>query len=103
DISLAVFADLDLGDDVPDEFEIDFRDAHARIPPRAGKRQGHIGFGLAAEIDGSVVNLILHRFSELWLLRKIETTAHDVHRQSRHTKLLLAARIDLRKFGDRRN
>ena len=38
-IGLAVFANLDLGDDVPDELEIDLRNVYAGIAPRACKRQ----------------------------------------------------------------
>ena len=102
-ISVAALADLDFRHHVPDQLEIDFRDAHAGVAARTGERQRHVRLGLAAEIDRTVINLVLHRFDEFRLLRQIETATDDVHRQSRHPQLLLAAGIDLRKLGDRRN
>ena len=45
-VSLPALANLNLGDDVPDQLKIDFRDADAGVATRAGERQRHIRFGL---------------------------------------------------------
>jgi len=37
-VGLAALTDFDLGDDVPDQLEIDFRDADAGVTTRAGER-----------------------------------------------------------------
>ncbi len=102
-VGLAALANLDLGDDVPDQLQVDFSDADAGVATRAGKRQRHVRFGLAAEIDRAVIDLVFHRLGELRLLGQVETAADHIHRQARYAKLFLAACIDLRKFGDGRN
>ena len=61
DIGLPALADLDLRDHVPDEFEVDLGNADAGSAARAGQRQGHIGLGLAAEIDRAVIDLVRRR------------------------------------------
>ena len=43
DIRLAMFADLDLRDHIPDELEIDFGNAHAGIAPCPGNGERHVG------------------------------------------------------------
>ena len=47
DIGMTALADLDLGDHVPDQLEIDFGDADPSVLARAGQRQCHIGLGLS--------------------------------------------------------
>ena len=69
DIGTPILADLDGRHDIPDEFQIDFRDVHARIASRAAKRQRHVGFGLVAKVNGSVVDLPPERFGEFGLAR----------------------------------
>jgi hypothetical protein len=67
-IGLAALANLDFRDDVPDQLEIDFRDADAGIAPRAGERESHVRLGFAPEVDRAIVDLVLHRFGEFGLL-----------------------------------
>ena len=59
-IGVAVLADLDLRDHVPDQLEIDLGDADAGLAPRAGERERHVGLGFAAEIDRAVIDLVGH-------------------------------------------
>ena len=102
-IGLPARAHLDLGYHVPDELEIDLGDAHARIPARAGERQGHVGLGLPAKIDGAVVDLVRNRFGEFRVLGEVGLACHHVHGQARDAQLLAAGRIELRELGDRRH
>ena len=81
DIGVAALADLDLRDHVPDQFEIDFGDAHAGVAPRAGNGQRHIRLGFAAEIDRAVVDLARHRFRELGIIGKVGAARNHVHGQ----------------------
>src|SRR5438105_15467295 len=76
DVGVAALADLDLRDHVPDELEIDFRDAHTRVAPRAGDGQRHVWLGFAAEIDRPVIDLARHRFRELGIIGEDGTTGH---------------------------
>ena len=103
DKGAAVDADLDLRHHVPDQLEIDLRDADAGITPRAGERDRHIGLGLAAEIDRSVIDLVGHRLLEFRLVGIIDAAADHVHGEPRHFQLLVAGGVDLRQFGDRRH
>ena len=102
-IGLSPFADLDLGYHVPDELEIDLGDAHACIPARAGERQRHVGLGLPAKIDGSVVDLVRNGFCELRVLREVGLACDHVHGQARDPQLLAAGGIELRELGDGRH
>ena len=58
--------------------------------------------GVAAEIDRTVIDLLGHRVGEFRLLGKIDLAVDDVHRQPGYAELLLAGRIKLRQFRDRR-
>ena len=63
-IGASVAGELDLGEHVPDQFQIDLGDAHPGVAPRAGKRQCHVRLGFAAEIDRAVIHLVRHRLGE---------------------------------------
>ena len=102
-VGLAVLADLDLRDHVPDQLEIDLGDADAGIAPRAGERQRHVGLGFAAEIDRAVIDLLGHRLGELRLLGEIGLARDHVHGEPRHLELLAAGGVELRQLGDRRH
>ncbi len=99
-IGAAVLADLDLRHHVPDQLEVDLRDAHAGVAPRPGERQRHVGFGFAAEIDRAVIDFVRHGFGEFRPLGIVDAAADHVHAQPRHPQLLVARGIDLRQFGD---
>ena len=100
-VGAAFFADLDLRHHVPNQLEVDLRDAHAGVAPRAGERQRHVRLGLAAEVDRAVVDLVGRGFGELRLLGEVDAAADHVHGEPRDAQPLLARGIDLRQFGDR--
>src|SRR3974390_1237007 len=102
-ISLAMCANLNLRDDIPDELEIDFRDANSGIPPGTGKRQYHVRLRFASEVDRSVINLVFYSLGELGLFRQIEIAADNIHGKARDSQLLLATRIHLSKLSNRGN
>ena len=102
-VSASVPGELDLGQHVPDEFQVDLGDAHAGIAPRAGERQRHVGLGFAAEIDRAVIDLVRHRLGEARLLGHVVAAADHFHGEPRHLQLLVAARVDLGELGDRRH
>ncbi len=102
-VGLPVRADLDLRHHVPDELEIDLRDAHPGVPARASHPERHIGFRLAAEIDRPIVDLLRHRLGEFGVLGEVGLAPDHVHGDPRHLELLAARGIELGKLGDRRN
>ena len=61
DVGMSALADLDLRNHVPDQLEVDLRDAHAGVAARAGQCQRHVGLGFAAEIDRAVIDLSWRR------------------------------------------
>ena len=99
-IGVAALADLDLGDHVPDQLEIDLGHAHAGIAPGAGDRERHVGLRLAAEIDRPVIDLACHRLRELRIVGEIGAAADHVHGQPRDPQPLLAAGVELRQLGN---
>ena len=102
-VSAAVAGELDLGENVPDQLQIDLGDAHAGVAPRAGERQRHVRLGFAAEIDRAVIDLVRHRFGEGRILGDVIAAADHFHGEPRHFELLVAGRVDLGEFGDRRH
>ena len=98
-VRVAVVADLDLRDYVPDQLEVDFGDADAVLAPRAGERKRHIGLRLAAKIDCSVIDFVGDRLGEFRVCRQIEIAANHVHGKARHAQLLPAVCIQQRKLG----
>ena len=102
-IGMAALADLDLRDHVPDQFQIDLGDADTGVLAVAGQRQRHIRLGLAAEIDRAVINLVGDGFGEFRLFGEVDPAVGDVHVNAGDAQALLAGRIDLRQFGDRRH
>ena len=102
-IGAPVPGEFDLRQHVPDQFQIDLGDAHAGVAPRAGERQRHVRFGFAAEIDRAEIDLVRHRLGEARVLGDVVAAADHLHGEPRHPQLLVAARIDLGKLGDRRH
>ncbi len=100
DIGVAALADLDLRDHVPDELEIDFRDAHTRVAPRAGDGQRHVRLGFAAEIDRPVIDLARHRFRELGIVGEVGAAGDHVHGQPRDSQPLFAGGVELGELSD---
>ncbi len=102
-IGMAVLADLDVGDHVPDQLQIDFGDGNAGVLAGAGQRQRHVGLGLAAEIDRPVIDLVGDGLGEFRILGEVEAAVDHVHRQPRDPQALVAGRIDLGQLGDGRH
>src|SRR3954468_23593414 len=90
---LALLADLDLRDYVPDELQVHLGDADAGVTAGACHGERHVGFGFAAEIHRAVVDFLRHRFHELWVLGEIgaDTTASIASRDTRSCSLPLAS------------
>ena len=101
-IGAAMRADLDLGNHIPDQLEIDLRDAHAGVTPGAGQRQRHVRLGFPAKINRAVIHFVRHRLCEFRLVRVVDTTTNHVHCQPGDLELLAAGGIDLSKLRDRR-
>mgnify|MGYP000934535131 CR=1 FL=1 len=103
DIGMAALADLDLGDHVPDQLQINLGDAYAGVLAGAGQGQRHIRFGLPPKIDGAVIDLVGDSLRKFWLFREIEAAVNGIHGKPRNPQTFLARRIHLRQFGDRRH
>src|SRR6476469_168567 len=54
---VSALAHFDLRDDVPDELEIDLRDAHTGVAAGARERHGHVRFRLDPEIYRTMEDL----------------------------------------------
>src|SRR5207247_8393581 len=100
DRGVTPLADLDLRDHVPDELEIDFRDAHTGVASRAGNGQRHVRLGFATEIDRPVIDLARHRFRELGIIGEIGAAGDHVHGQPRYAQPLFAGGVELSELGD---
>ena len=59
DIGVAALADLQPGDHIPDQLQIDLGDRDAGIASGAGQRHGHIRLGFLAEIDRAEPDAVL--------------------------------------------
>ena len=67
-IGLSAIAHFDLGDDVPNELEVNLGDAYSGIAAGAGQRKRHVWLRLAAKVDRAVIDLVRHCFGEFRLL-----------------------------------
>src|ERR1051326_327173 len=103
DIGIAALADLQGGNDVPDQLQIDFGDRDAGVAAVARHRQRHIRLGILAEIHWADPDAARLGFGEGRALREIRLAADDVHREPRDFELLLPLATELREFGDRRH
>src|SRR3954451_22548224 len=89
-IRVALLAYFDLRNDVPDQLQIDFGHAHAGVTPRAGHRQRHVRLRLAAEINGSIVDLVSDSPGEFGIFRVVDAAVDYVHRQTGNFESLFA-------------
>ncbi len=100
-IGLSVLADLDLRDDVPDEFEVDL--GHAHIGVARAQRDRHVRLRSAAKIHRAAIRLADLRLQELGVVGKVELAADFVQAQTRHPQLLVPGAVEQREVGDRGN
>ena len=82
-IGVAVLADPDLGDNVPDQLQIDFRNADASVLAGAGDSERHVRLGLAAEVDRAVIDLVGDGLGELGGLRIVGLCRAEIHDEAR--------------------
>jgi hypothetical protein len=102
-IGVAVLADPDLGDNVPDQLQIDFRNADAGVLAGAGDSECHVRLGLSVKVHRPVIDLVREGFGEFRLVRKIDAAVDHIYGDARDPQALLAAGIDLRELGDGRH
>ena len=92
--------DPDLGNDVPDELEIDLGDRHPGLAP-TGDRKAEIRLGFLPEVHRPEVGPPRPRLIEPRVVREIGLAAHHVHREPGHSELLPAGRVELADLGHR--
>ena len=97
---MAGLADLDLGDDVPDEFQVHLGHGDARALTAPGHGDLHVRLGLLPEGHRPVIDLAGLGLDELRLAREIGLAAGDVHREARDAQLLPPLSVEMADFGD---
>ena len=91
-------ADLDLGDDLPDELQIDLGHRHAAAALRHG--DGHVRLGLLAEVHRAEVRAAGLGLAELRVLRIVDPAVDHVHGQPRHAQALETLGVEMAQLGD---
>ena len=81
-VGLSTLPDLDLRNDIGDQLQIDLGDGHAVLGPVPGLCHAHVGFGLIAEIDRTVVDLMHHRLDKTRIIGEIGLAADHVPGQT---------------------
>ena len=75
DESVALVADADGADHVPDEFQVHVGDGHAGLLADMGQRNHHVRLGAAAKLDWPEPNLVGDGLGEARVARKIVAAA----------------------------
>jgi hypothetical protein len=101
-VGVAVAADPDLRDDVPDELEVDVGDRHTAAPAMH-HRHGEVGLAAFSEIDRPVIDLVGLGLDEGGVVRAVGVAADHVHAEPRDVQLLVAGAVELGQLGDRRH
>src|SRR5205085_8786018 len=99
---VAALPDLEAGDHIPDQLQVDLGDGDPGIAPGASQRHGHIRLGFLAEIDRAEPDPVLTRLDKARRPRVVLFAADHIHRQPRYLELLLAGVVELDQLGDRR-
>ena len=99
DVGLALVADLDPRDDVPDELEVDVGNRHRSAVAAGADRNRHVRLGFLAEVHRPEPGLAALRIAKRRLLRAILARPGDVHPEPRHRDLLATGGVDLRDVG----
>ncbi len=103
DIGVAALADLDRGDDIPDQLQIDLGGCDAGVAAALRHGHRHVGLGFLAEINRAEPYFLGQRLFKPGIGRVIGTAADHVHRQTRDLELLVALAVELDQLGDRRH
>src|SRR5262249_36541446 len=102
DKRMAVLADLDLRDHVPDQLEVYLGDGDAALSA-VTLCHGEVGLAFLVELDGAKVNPFRHRFDECRVVRAVGPAANDIWGNPRHAQLLAALAVNLGQLCDGRN
>ena len=97
---VAGLADLDLRDDVPDEFQVHLGHGDAGALAAPGHRDRHVGLRFLPEVHRPVVDLPGFGLEKLRLEREIGLAAGDVHREARDAELLAPLAVEMADLGD---
>src|SRR5262249_14151002 len=85
DIRLTALSDMELRDNVPNQFKIDLCDEHASAAAVAGDRQDHERLAFIAKIDRPVIDLARQSLDEHRLVRKILLAVYNVYCSARQS------------------
>src|SRR5262245_447433 len=99
-IRVSMFADPDLRDHIPDELEIDFGNADARVAPRSRECHGDVGLGLDSKIYWAIEDFIGESTDKSRLRGAIDLASHHVYGKARDLQLLPARGVKQRNLGD---
>ena len=100
---LARLADLDLGDDVPDELEVHLGRGDSTGLAALRDRDDHVGLGLFPEVHRPPVDPPGLGLDEPGVGREVGLAADRVHGQAGDAELLAACRVDVADLGDGRH
>src|SRR5690242_18759572 len=92
---LTTLAHLDLGDYVPNQFQIHLGDAHAGITPSPCYCQCYVRLGIPPEVNWSIVCLVTYWFREFRVFGIIRVAIQYVHCKPRDAQPLFPASIKL--------
>src|SRR5262249_44878553 len=102
DVGHAGLADLNLGDQVNNEFQVDFCDRDASGATRPRYRHGQIGLRFPAEVHGTEIAFFAFGIDERRLFAQIRAAAHGVHGKARYLELLSPFGVEIADLGNRR-
>ena len=103
DEGVALVADADGADHVPDQLQIHVRDGHSGLTADMGERDFYVGFRAAAKFDRTEPDLVSDGLREARVLRKILAAADRIGFEARNLELLLALAVEIGELGDRGN
>ena len=103
DEGVALVADADGADDVPDQFQVHVGDGHAGLLADMGERNRHVGLRAAAKFDRTEPDFFGDGLREARVARKILAAADRIRFEAGDPELLLALAVEIGKLGDRGN
>ena len=101
-VGIAVLADLDLGDDVQDQLEVDLGHGDAAVATAVQYRHRQVRLALLAVVNRTEIDLVGDGFGEGRIGRAVDVAADHVHAEPRDLELLVAVAIELGELCDRR-
>ena len=98
---LSGLADVDGGNDIPNELQIDLGDRRACARTYAGDGDGHKWFGAAMQRDRSPPEALRPRADKSWIGGMIDPAHFDIGICARYAKPLTARAVDKHRLDDR--